>query len=151
MTKQEILEIDSRSKTAMDNSKGIWNGHSNRMVPFDFTLKTPKGKKARRIDVGLDNKGNLNLPKIFRRQVDYGIRKNAGEMIGSFVNYLLSRKDKCYRTSEFLKGINTQTLYLDQFVREDGIIKFKPNEIVFVEDNTQALRDSNGNKIIDWI
>jgi nuclease-like protein len=142
MTKQEILDIDSRSKTAMDNSKGIWNGHSNKMVPFDFTLKTPKGKNTKRLDPNSGNEGNVNLPKIFRRQVDYEIRKN-GETIGSFVNYLVSRKDKCYRTSEFLKGRNTQTLYLDQFVGEDRIIKFKPNEIVFVEDNTQVLKDSN--------
>jgi endonuclease YncB( thermonuclease family) len=150
MTKQEILDIDSRSKTAMGSSKGVWNGYSNKVVPFDFTLKTPKGKKAKRIDVGLDDTGNMNLPKIFRRQVDYEIRKNAGEKIGSFVDYLISRKDKCYRTSEFLKGKNTQTLYLDQFVREDGIIDFKPSQIVFVENNTQVLRDSNDNKIKDW-
>jgi endonuclease YncB( thermonuclease family) len=151
MTKQEIQEIDTKTKTAADKSKGIWKGYSSKMVHFDFNLTTAKGVHANRIDPGTDDAGSLNLPKLFRRQVDYEVRKKAGEMNGSFVNYLSTRKDKCFLTSDFLRGVDPQITYLDKQVKEDGTIKFRPGDLVFVEDNSQVLKDSNGNKIEDWI
>ena len=150
MTKQEIQNIDAKAKTAADNSKGIWNGYSSKMVHFDFSLKTARGAGAIRINPDTDDADNLNLPKLFRRQVDYEVRKKAGEMNGSFVQYLNTRKDKCFRTSEFLEGTDPHTVYLDKLVEEDGTIKFKPRDVVFVENNSQVLKDSNGNKIENW-
>jgi hypothetical protein len=75
MTIEEIHKIDAKAKTAADNSKGIWNGYSSEMVHFDFGLKTAKGAGANRIDHDTDDAGDLNLPKLFRRQVDYEVRK----------------------------------------------------------------------------
>jgi hypothetical protein len=140
MTIEEIHKIDAKAKTAADNSKGIWNDYSSEMVHFDFGLKTAKGAGANRIDHDTDDAGDLNLPKLFRRQVDYEVRKKAGEMNGSFVEYLGTRKDKCFRTNEFLEGTDPHTLHLDKLVEEGGTIKFKPGDLVFVEDNSQVLK-----------
>jgi hypothetical protein len=41
-------------------------------------------------------------------------------------------------------------VYLDKLVEEDGTINFKPRDVVFVENNSQVLKDSNGNKIENW-
>jgi hypothetical protein len=53
--------------------------------------------------LGISNEtGDLNLPKLFSRQIGYEVRKNAGETIGSFVEYLKIRNDECFHTTEFL-------------------------------------------------
>jgi len=49
-----------------------------------------------------------------------------------------------------LEGTDPHTVYLDKLVEEDGTINFKPRDVVFVENNSQVLKDSNGNKIENW-
>ena len=71
-------------------------------------------------------------------------------MNGSFVKYLYTRRDKCFLASDFLGETEPRIMYLDEKVKEDGTIKFRPGDLVFVENNSQVLKDSNGNKIEDW-
>ncbi|HEX5978824.1 MAG TPA: hypothetical protein VFY68_16190, partial [Nitrososphaeraceae archaeon] len=63
-------------KEAKNNSRGIWVDLYNTLIPFDPNLSTPRGKDTRRINHVIDN-GGLNVPKIFRRQVDYEVRKKS--------------------------------------------------------------------------
>jgi hypothetical protein len=64
-------KIDSKARTAIDNSKGIWEGYSDNMLHFDFNLKTAKGAGANRVDPDTDGASDLNLPKLFRRQIGH--------------------------------------------------------------------------------
>jgi hypothetical protein len=148
MTIQEISILDTKTKSARDNSKGSWNGYSNNLVPFESDLQTPRAKNAERIDPITDN-GNVNLPKLFRRQVDYDQSdKHDGQ---SFVGYLEQRNDTFYLAKEFLEmGTNTDLHKFAEIIDENGNIMFQPNELVFVENTLEVLKDSNGNKIEKW-
>ena len=42
------------------------------MLHFDFNLKTAKGAGANRVDPDTDEASDLNLPKLFRRQIGHG-------------------------------------------------------------------------------
>ena len=76
MTGEEITILDSKSKVARTNSKGIWKDYSDTLAPFDTSLFLPP-KSERDIDSKFDM-GKVNLPKIFRRQVQYEVSKAAG-------------------------------------------------------------------------
>ena len=153
MTRQEISNLDAKNQVARQQSNGIWKGFANKLIPFDFDLQTSRKRDAERIDAATDN-GDINLPKIFRRQVDYEVKKNSGSIDeSSFVSYLKSRNDQCYLAKEFLeKRTNAQTRALYEFVDdENGNINFEPNELVFVENTSELLKDSFGNRIEEWI
>jgi hypothetical protein len=72
-----------------------------------------------------------NLPKIFRRQVQYEVSKAAGITDQtSLRNYLeTQKKDMCYTTEFFNKGEESKKKMFDQ----DGKINFAPRDLVFIE------------------
>jgi endonuclease YncB( thermonuclease family) len=148
MSKQEISILNSKSKSAQNNSKGIWNRYSDKLVPFEYELQTARGRNAERIEAATDN-GNLNLPKLFRRQVDYNEGGNADGK--SFVDYLIERNDEFYLTKDFLeRRTNAELHKFSETIDENGNIKFEPDEFVFVENTLEVLKDSNGNRIEQW-
>jgi endonuclease YncB( thermonuclease family) len=152
MTKQEIEILDSVGKEAKNNSKGIWAGLSDTLIPFDPDLRTPRGKNTPRIDHATD-RGGLNMPKIFRRQVDYEVKKKAKVTNArSLTAYIeTKKKDTCYISNEFLEnGTKAKVRHLSEFIDADGNIKFEPNELIFKEDASAVLKDSRGKKITRW-
>lgn len=152
MTSKEIRILDKKGRNAQKTSKGIWKTLSNTLVSFDPKLHTLRGKDAPRINHKTD-KGRLNLPKIFRRQIDYEVRKKAeitNEL--SLSKYIKSKKkDKCYLTRDFLvRGAKAKPRHLSEFIDENGKINFEPHELTFHEDVSSVLKDSKGKKIEKW-
>jgi endonuclease YncB( thermonuclease family) len=152
MTSKEIRILDKNGRNAQKDAKGIWKALSNTIAPFDPKLHTPRGKNVPRIDHKND-KGRLNLPKVFRRQIDFEVRKKANvtnEL--SLSKYIKSKKkDKCYLTKDFLvRGANAKLRHLSEFVNTNGKINFKPRELTFLEDLSSVLKDSKGKKIEKW-
>jgi endonuclease YncB( thermonuclease family) len=152
MTLQEIETLDNLGKEVKTKSKGIWAGLSDTLVPFDPKLRTPRGKNTPRID-HITDRGGLNMPKIFRRQVDYEVRKKAKVTSPrSLSTYIKTKKkDTCYVSDEFFdKGTKAKVRHLSEFIGTDGNIKFEPNELIFKEDASAVLKDSRGKKITKW-
>ena len=152
MTSKEIRILDKKGRNAQKTSKGIWKALSNILTSFDPKLHTPLGKNAPRINHKTD-KGHLNLPKIFRRQIDYEVRKKVkitNEL--SLAKYIKSKKkDKCYLTKDFLvQGAKAKLRHLSEFVGTTGKINFEPRELTFQEDLSSVLKDSKGKKIEKW-
>ena len=78
----------------------------------------------------------VNLPKIFRRQVQYEVSKAAGITDQtSLRNYLeTQKKDMCYTTTEFFnKGEESKKKMFATFIDQDGKINFAPRDLVFIE------------------
>lgn len=152
MTRGEISTLNKKGKKAQNTPKGIWKDLFNMLVPFDPKLHTLRGKNIPRINYKKD-KGRLNIPKIFRRQVDYEVRKKAKVTNKpSLAEYIQTqKKDKCYLTKDFLaQGSNAKLRHLSEFVNANGKMKFEPNELTFKEDLSLVLKDSKGKKIEKW-
>jgi endonuclease YncB( thermonuclease family) len=151
MTDEEIRILDLKGNQAMKNSKGIWKDLSSNLVSFNPKLNTPR--KGSRIDHKKD-KGKLNVPKIFRRQVDYEVRKkaNVSSNTQSFISYLRNQKrDKCYVTTDFLGSpIDIKVRHISEFLDQNNNIKFQPGQLVFKEDASATLKNSRGKKITKW-
>jgi hypothetical protein len=97
--------------------------------------------------------GNLNIPKIFRRQVQFEVNHNAHTSTEpTLKSYLQNskKKDQCYETSGFMNnGSKAKKWTLDKFLDNQGKISVRPWEIVFIEKPSQ-LDDWNRNKIDSW-
>jgi hypothetical protein len=119
MTGQEIKALDSRNEKAETHPNGILVDLSNTLAPFDPNLRTPRGKNAPRINHVTDN-GPLNVPKIYRRQVDYEVRKKAGvtKKLSLSVYIKSQKKDKCFITEEFLAhGTKAKVRHISEFMQ----------------------------------
>jgi|SRR5215204_195430 len=155
MTGQEIKTLNTKGRKARTNLKGIWVNHSTKLVSFDPSLRLTRGKNVPRINQVTD-KGSINMPKIFRRQVDYQVRKKANvtnkQSLSAYIK--TQKRDKCYLTKEFLvslaKGTKATVRHLSEFIDQNGNIRFQPNELIFQEDTSAVLRDSNGKKVTKW-
>jgi len=151
MTGEEISILANKGKGAMRGSKGVWQNYSALLVPFDFNLALPK-KGEPLIDLFSDG-GNLNPPKIFRRQVQFEVNRNAGITTEpTLKSYLKNskKKDAYYQTSEFMKkGPKAKKWTLDDSLNDQGKINVHPWDLVFTEKPSQ-LEDWNGYKIDSW-
>jgi len=151
MIGDEISVLINKGKDAMHKSKGIWQNYCQVLVPFDFNLTLPKKGKPL-VDLFSDS-GGLNLPKIFRRQVQFEVNHNADTTTETTLKRYLKnskKKDACYQTSEFMKkGTKAKKWTLDEFLDDQAKINAHPWELIFLEKPSQ-LQDSNGNNIDAW-
>ena len=130
----------------------MWVDLSYDLMPFNPRLRTPRGKKAQRIN-HLEDDGGLNVPKIFRRQVDYEVRKRAKVTDRrSLSDYIRTKKkDTCYARDDFFaNGTKAKLRHVSEFVDTNGKIQFEPDQLIFKEDVSAVLKDSNGGKITKW-
>jgi hypothetical protein len=75
MSNEEILILQGKSKIASNAKKGIRSSYIAKLVPLDYYLVFEKGETDNNIYA---DEGLLNLPKFFRKQVDYEILKRCG-------------------------------------------------------------------------
>lgn len=124
--------------------KRVWSKLSGDASKFDLSLVF-RGEGAS-VQASKD-KGPVLMPKLFRRQVAFRMRKAAGLFKGSFEKYLSQNKDECFLLQDFLSnGVHSaQTRYLHEFVDGDQFTK-KPHELVFKE-KTSTVVDKNGKRI----
>jgi hypothetical protein len=95
--------------------------------------------------------GKVNLPKIFRRQVQYEVSKAAGITDQSSLRTYLEtqKKDVCYTTTEFFnKGEESKKNMFATFIDQDGKINFAPRFSIYRKG--VKLKDANGEKIDKW-
>ena len=146
MTGEEINTLIGLSKSARQAKRGIWKFFSSDLSVFDRTLLF-RNKGA--INASAD-KGNVYLPKLFRRRSTYGIARIAGISSGSFKSYLKALPDACFETADFLSnGITVATpRHLDEFVSTQSQFLVGPPDLVFQEAPSRVV-DSKG-KPAQW-
>ncbi len=150
MTVGEITTLSNLGKKAKSNADGIWSSYADTLVEFDPSLVLPPRKQLIKVS---DDSGDLNMPKIFRRQVQYEVNHRAGIFSENTLTDYLSdakKQDMCYKTSEFLsKDTAVKKYKLSDLLEKNGKINFEPADLVFIEKESN-LHDHNGNKIDSW-
>lgn len=124
-------------------NRRIWKDYSIDTTKFDGNLiYRPKGP----IDAAQD-KGDVLMPKLFRRQLAYRMQKKAGVFNGNFVAYLKGNPDRCFRTDEFLdQGVDTAPVRALHEFMKGSKFTVDPHEIVFRE-KFSSMVDGKGKKL----
>jgi endonuclease YncB( thermonuclease family) len=152
MSKDEVSILKDRGESAKSSSKGIWKDFSHDLVPFDFDLYFPTKDNEIVVD---NDAGNINLPKLFRRQTTYEVLKKATVFdYSSLKKYLATRKDRCYLLEEYFETGDeneklSPTRNLGEFVGEDGTIFFSPGDLIFIEGEA-VVKGNDGRIINKW-
>lgn len=141
MSNAEINTLITFSKSAQQAKKGIWKNASSDLSKFNRALVF-RNKGA--VNAGKD-RGDVYLPKLFRRRSTYGIAKIATIVSGSFKNYLKAQPDACFETADFLtNGITSATpRHFDEFVSTQSQFLVGPPDLVFQEAKSRVV-DSKG-------
>ena len=141
MTNAEIDTLIGLSKSAQQAKKGIWKNAPSDLSKFNRALVF-RNKGA--INAAKD-RGDVYLPKLFRRRSTYGIAKIATMVSGSFKSYLKAQPDACFETADFLtNGITSATpRHLDEFVSAQTQFLVGAPDLVFQEAKSRVV-DSKG-------
>jgi endonuclease YncB( thermonuclease family) len=119
---------------------------------FDWDLIYRKPSNEIDFKLGHD-KGEVLMPKLFRRQTTWMVSKKAGVISSKvkFQSFLKKSPDQLILVSDLLsEGIHAATVYnLHDFVDENNIILKHPEEFVFRE-KPGTLVNPNGAKITKW-
>jgi hypothetical protein len=112
MSVEEILRLKKSSEEAKQKSLGIWRYYTNDLVVFNDHLILPK--RGEDLINLFEDIGDLNNPKIFRRQVEFEIFEKLGKHSEPNIKQYLINKDKSYyyKTSDFLKDDKNSNRYL---------------------------------------
>lgn len=142
MEPEEIEAFLAAMKKAQSKGR-VWKDYSTNAAKFDAKLLyRPNGPVQASKD-----KGEVLMPKVFRRQLSYRLQKKVGVVSGSFADYLKANNDPCFRTDEFLKqGADTAPVRaLHDFIKGSKFL-IKPHEVVFRE-KFSSLVNKNGKKL----
>jgi endonuclease YncB( thermonuclease family) len=131
MTKDEIDTYTQLSETARQNKAGIWKNASGDLKPFDPTMKFRKGGPPS----PAEDRGQLMMPKLFRRRSTFASALAARMTKTSFKNYLALEPDDCFETANFLdQGVHAATpRRLDEFVSPQSKFLVSAKDLVFHE------------------
>jgi hypothetical protein len=123
--------------------RGIWSRYENEIVILDYERLNEELSESQ-----INNElGNLNYPKIFRKQVDYAILKRSGfkkSFVKALKAYIKYRNSKCYLVEEFLDKRHYAKKYLlADFIDENGSFtnpenkkNILPGDLVIIESES---------------
>ena len=135
MSNDEISILMEKGKEAVNAQKGIRPYYSKELVDFDFNLVFEKENAD---NIIANDSGLLNLPKFFRKQVDWQIIIKSGNNIKTLKKYISLRKDACYLLDEFLEKRHCAHKHgLSEFIDENGFMNVDPGTLVNIESDSQ--------------
>ena len=140
---EAFLKAHAKGKT----KKRTLRSYSHKLNKFDAKLLF----RGEGVDIeAAADKGDVIMPKLYRRQVAYQMQRKAKVFSGTFRDYLEANADRCFRTSEFLKeGVHTAaSVMLHDFVK-GATFGLQPHEVVFKE-KFSTLVDSKGKEIVKF-
>jgi len=139
---QLLINATKKGKT----KKRIWKHLQTKLGSFDFTLVYEKEPSS----VTDTDAGPLIMPKLFRRQCTWAVRRKATVTTKDFVNFIKSGKDQFFLLTEFLEqGESASPLHrIEEFIKNNTFGK-GPEELVFREDPSKLV-DAGGQIITDW-
>jgi endonuclease YncB( thermonuclease family) len=139
MSNEEIRILIEQNKKA-NNPKGIRSSYTKELIPFNFNLFYRKDDEIQ------SDKGPVNLPKFFRKQIDYEALKKSGFKkdsrskfeLSTLKKYIEYRQNKCYKLEEFLKERHCSKQYaLSEFIDETGYMQVEPGSLVNIESDSK--------------
>jgi hypothetical protein len=142
MSETEINVLRDKGTTASNTSAEVRDICCKQLVkPFNFSLIFDRDSSTNDNE---QDKGKLNLPKFFRKQVNYEILKKSGvTSIKTLKDYIEFANTKCYRTSKVLKSSNFPKIYqLSDFINEDGYMDFNAGDLIHVESESQIVNNA---------
>jgi endonuclease YncB( thermonuclease family) len=131
MSNDEITTLRKLGNDARNQKAGMRNFLSNNLLDLDYNMLLDKENSKQIID---NENGELNLPKFFRKQVDWKILGNSGSKFKNLKKFISDRKTICYKVDEFIEKRNNAKIYqLSDFIGEDGVISVGPGDLVNIE------------------
>jgi hypothetical protein len=151
MTNDEIRAATKAAATGRQKKYRVWKPHlRNKVGRLNWKLfyRPPKEKPV--VDKAAD-KGAVILPKLFRRLVEWEVKKKAKLTPLGYRKFIADKSsDKCFRTEEFLKERHAATEYhIADFLTNEATFQAAPEDIVFKEASS-TLRDASGKEITEW-
>jgi endonuclease YncB( thermonuclease family) len=148
MSVDEIEELNDAS--AKGRAKGrVWSGYTAKISPLDESRRyRPNGE----IDAERDT-GALILPKLFRRQANYGIARKYTDQVlpETFAQFVSTGAgNQMHRTDDYvLQGAAAARIeYLGQNIKANRLA-LEPEQIVLREQSS-LLIDPEGKPITQW-
>jgi endonuclease YncB( thermonuclease family) len=147
MTREEIRTLLQAAQRGKARSGRVWSYLRASVPALNWNRLFRKVGSAP--DPQAD-KGDLALPKLFRRQTGWAVGTRVHLTTGSFKKFLRERKDACHLTSEFLQQTTAAPIHtLDDFLKDTGTFTKKPEDLVFRE-KASTLVGANGQEITRW-
>lgn len=147
MQDDEICAFLSAYRNAKKTKATTLGNYTNKMGYFD--PKVVKRKKGSPIDAKAD-RGDVILPKLFRRQTSWWARKEAKVYAKSFLEYLKSkeRSDVFFLTDDVLRqgASSAPVQFWSDHFQGVGTFKLGPQQIVF-QESASTLLDANGKPV----
>jgi len=143
MTKDEVNEYLVAMKKGKAKGR-IWEDYSKDTGKFDNKLRYRRGGPAG--EIGSD-KGDVLMPKIYRRQVTFRVSKSAKIVSGSFAGFLRKTSYQFAKLEDFLQfELPEITLHPLADLAIGRTFDAQPQDLVFKEDPS-ILVDKDGEKI----
>jgi endonuclease YncB( thermonuclease family) len=143
MSKNEVNEYLVAMKKGKTKNR-IWKDYSKNTGKFENKLLYRKGGPAGAIG---SDKGDVLMPKIYRRQVTFRVSKSAKVVSGNFVEFLKKTNYQYAKLDEFLElSLPELTLHPLADLASGNTFDAEPQDVVFKEDKSDLL-DKNGKKI----
>jgi endonuclease YncB( thermonuclease family) len=148
MSQQEITDILEACRKGRSKRRA-WGGsvtYDCDLFKWDMVYRSPK--EVDEFEAGSD-KGDLLVPKLFRRVTNFRIERKAGLFSGSFLKFIeeKARGDAFHDLDEFIEHGEFSTPYrLNDFLNRQNEFKREIDEIIFRE-GPSTLKDENNVKV----
>jgi endonuclease YncB( thermonuclease family) len=151
MTNDEIRAVSAAAAKGRQKKSRVWSPNMRSKVGrLDWKLlyRPPKSKPV--VDQAAD-KGAVILPKLFRRLVEWEVKKRANLTSLNYRPFVADKSsDKCFRTAEFLKERHAAVEHhIVDFLTNDSTFQLRPEEVVFKESSS-TMKDPSGKEITKW-
>jgi endonuclease YncB( thermonuclease family) len=149
MSKDEIETLLKAMKKGR-RKKRVFTNYSRDTTLFFPNLLYRRPKKNVVIDLR-DDTGALLMPKVFRRQVTFRMKKKAGIITGSFVKFMKGEKDQFHDLDAFLKPTGGRNAPVRNFheLFEGNRFNAQAHEVVIREEGANLV-DSRGRDVDDF-
>ena len=147
-TSMSVDEMDELLKAAKKGSKKkrVWKYLRTDTSRFRYSQQFRKDDPD--FILGQDS-GELLIPKLFRRQVNYQMQKKVDLFDGTLSEFMTKSKDPFYKIDDFVnEGFEAKLYYLDEFFNGKKFL-LGPEEIVFREKYSNVV-DDQGKEIEKW-
>jgi endonuclease YncB( thermonuclease family) len=153
MQPQEIRDVIAAAAKGRKKAQRVWQPNYSAMVGrIDWNLHYRKpSKKKKPVFVAADDRGKVVFPKLYRRLMEWEVKKKAGMTNANYVAFLATKKDdKCFLTAEFLQEPYAATeRHFSTLLGAGSKFLRQPEDVVFKERSSK-LKDANGKEITEW-
>jgi endonuclease YncB( thermonuclease family) len=143
MTEEEIHILLAATRKALRKAR-LWPSLTDDLNHFEADLLYRKNGPPK----PAEDKGDVVMPKLFRRQVAFQAEKKAKLFGGSFKKFLERAKDECLLTEDFLEqGVHTAPTHLLSDFVQGNRFTLTPEALVFKEKPASLVDVRTGKRL----